>query len=197
MAFDLGYNAAHAIIDPSSQAAIQIDGPHYEVHRGAAFVGYAYSLDLDSTTISVSFRTPNSTILLHVIPAASADKASLFQVLEAPTITAGTGTDVVAYNRRRTNSRTSTISSLAVAPVVGSYTINATVTNTGTVLYAEAVGGGRGNFASTSASRGTAEWILKPNTVYCFRLTAQANDTTADIEVDWYGHDDKIPITNG
>jgi len=197
MAFDLGYNAAHAIIDPSSQAAIQIDGPHYEVHRGAAFVGYTYSLDLDSATISVSFKTPDSAVLLHVVPVASADKVSLFQVLEAPTITAGTGTDVVAYNRRRTNTFTSSILSLATTPVKGSYTTGATVTNTGTILYAEVIGGGRGNFGSTSASRGTAEWILKPNTVYCFRITAQADNTAADIEVDWYGHDDKIAIANG
>jgi hypothetical protein len=197
MSFKLGYNAAAAIVDPSSQALVQVDGPHYEIHRGAGFVGYVHDIDLDSAAISIAFKTPNSAGLLHILPQASADKASTFEIFEAPTITAGTGTDRAAVNRRRTSTSVSGVSSMAVTPVVGSYTYNSTITNTGTTLYTEVIGGGRGNFGSTSSSRGTAEWILKPNTIYAFRLTASVNDTAAAIELDWYGHPDAIEITNG
>ena len=198
MAFDYGVPATHGILDPSSQANVQIDGPHVEVHRGLSFVAYVTDIDLDTgENVNICFTTPNNTVYLHLIPAASNSKASLFQVLEGPTITAGTGTDRAARNRRRTSTFTSSIKSLAATPVTGSYTHNATITGDGTVLFEEAIGGGRANFGVASSSRGTAEWILKPNTTYAFRLVAYADNGQAAIELDWYAHIDKLEIPNG
>jgi hypothetical protein len=193
MAFQYGVGATHGILDLSSQQQVMIDSDHHELHNGRSYTAYVYDTDLDNAeTLNICFKTPDTSSYVHVTKAVYNTVRSLFELLEAPTVTAGSGTDRDAVNRRRTSSNTSDILSMAGTPAAGKYTYNATITNDGTLLLGETVGGGSGPTSSSGVSRGMLEWVLKPNTIYAFRLTSLANDGNASIFLEWYAHPDRI-----
>jgi hypothetical protein len=196
MAFTYGVGTTHGVLDQVSQQQVVIESDHYELHEGGAFTAYIYDTDLDNTeTLNICFKTADTDSYMHVTKAVFNTVRSLFEMLEAPTVTAGSGTDRDAVNRRRTSTNTATILSMAETPAKGKYTYNATITNDGTLLFAETIGGGSGPSATAGATRGTSEWILKPNTIYAFRLTGLANDGNASIDLEWYAHPDRITPT--
>lgn len=191
MTIKQGMPASNDIVDLSTQALVNMPYDHHEVHDGDSYDAYVYDADLDGAEIiSISFTTPNTTSYLHMVSSAQNSSTSLFEIGEGATVTAGSGTDRACYNRRRTSSNTSGIKSLAETPAVSKYTYNGTITNMGTTLYQAVVGTGR--FGGGTATRGTAELILKPNTVYSFRLTGIADNGVASIDLTWYEHEDRV-----
>jgi len=173
--------------DDMTSVLMSIDYPHHEIHGGSMYSISIYDADLDTDDeLTIAFTTDDSLKWMHAIPLVSNSSASLFEILESPTITVDSGSQQVAVNNNRNSSNTSLISSIETTPTIGSATINPTITADGTVIYSEIIGFGRGGGASST--RGVGEKILKQNTTYAYRLTGLADNGAASLAVVWYEH---------
>lgn len=192
---DLKYTFFNALggtdgsIDSSTNAIETIDYAHHEIHAGSAFVLSATDLDLDTAQVlSIAFTTPNTAKYFHVVASGSNTSNSEWEILEGPTITVDTGSDLVIYNRNRNSLAASGALNIKTVPAAGA-TLTPTITVDGTILEAETIGAGKNQ--STGVTRSDAEWILKPNTTYAFRITGLADNGTASVRLFWYEHTDK------
>jgi hypothetical protein len=173
--------------DRATNAQISIEYDHHEIHDGRSYFVDAYDADLDtSDVLIIAFKTPNTTRWLHVVAGADNTVAALFEVLEAPTITNGTGSDSTIYNSDRNSSNVSGVFNIEAAPTAGKASINPTITANGTVLKQRVLGSGAPANKVGGQTRGTQEIILKPNTIYAFRLTGLADNGAANVELGWY-----------
>lgn len=190
------------VIDPISRALSSIEVDHYHIHEELSFTAY-YTVTTAATNSHRSglyMKTPpdsENPTLCHAVISFASSAAASFSICEAPTIAANVGTHTsVIYNRYRDSQKVSKCYNNATIPVVGYYT---TLTEaqiagdgtwaTGTIIRTEPLRVGVGPNPAGGSSRGTQEYILKPNTKYVFLLT----NTTADanthyILVDWYEH---------
>lgn len=159
-----------------------IDFAHHEIHEGNSFKATVSGTIATSANVNISFTTGDN--YLHVKALANATGAATYAILEAPTITAGTGTNVLIYNRNRNSSKTSQIKSMAATPVVNYFTRNATITADGTNIYSELIGSGKNK--QSGDSRSDLEWILKPSTTYSYRILSQANGNVINLILVWY-----------
>ncbi len=175
------------VLDGLAWAVKVLDYAHAEVHGGRAFTLFAVDQDLDtSDTLVIAFRTPDVARLLHFTAVPGNTSASLFEILEGPTITAGTGSDLTPVNRYRDSVNASGVLDFTATPVANQATLGPTITDDGTVIWADAVGTGRNKGSGTGADRD--ERILKRDTVYAVRLTGLADNGLATIGLSWYEH---------
>ena len=174
-------------IDAMTHALIQIGYEHHEVHDGSSFMATAIDVDLDSgELLNITFTTPALTLGgIHMIAMASNSSASKFEILEAPTVTANSGTPMSVFNRNRNSSAVTAVKSIATVPISGA-TLTSTVTVDGTVIKTEIMGVGKNSGAS--GSRDEMELILKGATTYVFRITGLADNGLASIILTWYEH---------
>jgi hypothetical protein len=167
-----------------------IDYPHHEIHSGSAWAIGVNDADLDTADeLTIAFTTPDTTKWLHVVAIAANSANSTFEILEAPTITNGTGSDLVPYNLNRNSATTSGILSIKAIPVANQATLTPTITNDGTAIWTESLGGNK-NQGSSAGAATRDERILKQNTTYAFRLTGVADNGVASIGLHWYEHTD-------
>ena len=177
-------------LDAATSSMQVISYPHHEIHSGSSFSVSAEDVDLDEADeLSISFTTGAGTKWLHMFAIAANSAACEFEILEAPTITLDTGTDLTPYNRNRNSETLSTMYSIKTVPVVNQATRDATITNDGTVIWLETMGGYKNASASAGASS-REEWVLAPATVYSFRITGIADNGVASIGLHWYEHTD-------
>lgn len=180
------------MVDGSTHALEAIEHEHHEVHGGNMFSVFLYDADLDSgDKMSISFKTPDTEKYFHFVAVAQNTSASLFELLEGPTITVDSGVQVAPLNRNRTKKtqKTSGAWSIETTPVQNKVSENATITGDGTVLDGALVGVGKDK--GTGQSRALAEWVLYPNTVYSIRLTGLVDNGKAGLQAIWYEHIDK------
>ena len=175
-------------IDPATSALMTITYPHHEIHAGDSFVLFVEDVDIDAAEVLIiAFTTADATRWLHAVVVAANSAACRFEILEGPTITDDTGTDLVPYNRNRNSATVSTVRSIKAVAVANQATRNPTITGDGTVIWSETMGG----YKNASGSAGSAtrqEWIFDQGVTYAFRITAIANDGVASIAVNWYEH---------
>ncbi len=184
------YNSELSGVDASTHTLQIIPYEHHEVHAGSMYAAFTSDLDLDtSDELSIAFTTPNTTKWFHCIATFKSTSSGIAEILEAPTITNGTGTEAVAVNHNRNASHTSTCLSIVASPVAGEYSKTPTITADGTVIMADTIGIGKDK--GGSASRGIEEIILKQNTKYAFRITGLADNGNASINLVWYEHTNK------
>lgn len=173
--------------DAVSDAAVVILYEHHEIHEGDAFLAHhSAGSKGDGDMINIYLKTPNTTKRLHMFAKWASSGAGYFRILEAPTVTANTGTNaVVAVNRERNSATTSTIVDNATTPAANKYGKDVTVTGNGTVLVEEFSG-----TAKTSAAEGRSdnEFILKANTAYVFQVESDAAGLTLWLNLNWYEH---------
>jgi hypothetical protein len=169
------------LIDPSTHYAIVLDSEHHEVHDGAAYKLGARSSDISATPVHLSFTTPDSIELQHLVADAYAVDAALLTITEAPTGGVTGGTAVTPINRRRDSTNTSGITGALSG---------ATAPTGGTVFPVEDLGAAAfGPGGIPGASRDAREWVLKPDTLYSFRLTGASG--VGNLTLRWYEHSDK------
>ncbi len=194
----LGYTGASfqlAILDPTSFAAIGIDYAHHKIHDGNSFSVSHYEADFDKVDIfGVLFTTPDTLNRIHMFPIVYAGSASLFEILEAPTIDTGNYPTVFStpINRDRNSSTLSTVSSVRAAPVVDRVSLKrpgdvTPVSADGTIIHAEMIGSSKQG--GGSGGRDNNEYILKQNTTYYFRLSGSAggaDNSVGSIILSWY-----------
>jgi len=108
-------------LDPATFSLETITHPHTEVHKGEAFSVHIIEADFDKITeIGILFKTPNTKSWCHVIPLIGCGAASVFDILEAPTIDTGNypTTFHIPLNRNRNFEIASTVLSVQAVPVV-------------------------------------------------------------------------------
>lgn len=179
-------------IDNSTRVPITVSYAHHEIHSGSAFSAHVFDADFDAAeVISVSFTTPNTSKWCHMVPLVGSSTASTFEIGEGSTVTAASGTSTVITNRNRNSTKASVVYDLEASPNVNKFTAGGTISNIGTVIHGEGLGGGK-NQSGGGGIRDVDEYILKQNTTYSFRLTngATANGV-ASMEITWYEHTSK------
>ena len=172
-----------------------IDHAHSEIHNGQMFSAWVYDSDFDTQAqLILAFRTPNNTSRSHLFVEFSTTSFSAAEILEAPTITSGTGTVVLPHNRDRNSLLRSGMMNIDNPGIVDRMTRNPTITVDNVVLHGEMIGGGKNHGGSVGSSRGIHEWKLLPNTLYACRLTQNSvgsDNQIASIFAVWYEHVDR------
>ncbi len=185
--------------DFNTGGLVTIDDSHHKVHEGDHY-NLSYSVaDIGAMAtpedvISLSFTTPNTTKLLHLIISAICSSGAQLQFIEGKT-GGGTGpTGVIASNNsHRGSSNTSTILDVAGGNA-GSMSYDATVFTGGTSLVDEYIGAdGQGNSFAAGTSRSEQEWLLAANTLYQVSLTETGN-VPATLQLAWYEHISRVPL---
>jgi len=177
------------VLDGSTRALNVIDYEHHEIHAGSAFTAEANAAGASGTKATISFTTPAGTKYLHMIVESRTNVAAVFTLGEGATVTADSGTNYLARNKRRVATmNVSTVLPAGSAPATaGNVTVGGTVSNFGTVLETFQVGSGK----TGDNPRGVAEWILAPSTVYAVEIESQAATSEVRISIHWYEHTDK------
>jgi hypothetical protein len=156
-------------LDASTSTMQGIDYPHHEIHSGSAWAIGVNDADLDTADeLTIAFTTPDTTKWLHVVAIAA---------------------NLVPYNLNRNSATTSGILSIKAIPVANQATLTPTITNDGTAIWTESLGGNK-NQGSSAGAATRDERILKQNTTYAFRLTGVADNGVASIGLHWYEHTD-------
>jgi hypothetical protein len=174
--------------DSTTMALNTIDYAHHEIHAGSSYEIETNDLDLDTDeALIVAFKTPNvSNKWMHCVAFYGVTGEAIGEILEAPTITVDTGSDLVAFNKNRNSINISDISTIETVPELGKATKNPTITADGTIISNVTIGEGRNR--QSGESRDVLEWILKENTIYAFRITSKADNNIVQLSLVWYEH---------
>lgn len=171
------------ILKDNDGTGVFMDRTHYFAHQGKSFTAHHNNSSLSSgATINVYFKTP-TTGRIHFIYNSFGSGAYDIELLEAPTVTAGTGTNGVSiFNKNRESVTVSGLLDNATTPVSNKISRDVTITASGTILKNNVFGSGKvgGNYS------GIRELILKQNTAYAIRLTSRASSNRVHIDIDWY-----------
>jgi len=185
----IGKGIIPGIVDPDTGAAVAIEYGHSRIHAGFSFHSFANDLDLDTDeTLTLAFKTPSGSPCAHVVPLVSASTGIRLEVLEAPTITVDTGSQIDAVNRNRNSSNLSTVETIETVPQAGKVTLNPTITADGLAIQNLISGGvGAGPIkGSEGSSRDLGELELKLDTVYAFRVTSLDDNNQVNLDLVWY-----------
>jgi len=157
---------------------------HHEIHEGEFYSICAVDSDFGvGENLIIAFQTPDTTDWIHLFFTVDNTAEATFEILEDPTITVDTGTDVIAYNHNRNSANTSGILTIESTPEAGKATLNPTITNDGTILCRELLGAGK---VRGGVSRSDNEWVLKQNFIYAVRLSGEIKDGRATLILAWY-----------
>lgn len=162
-------------IDDMSGALETIEFEHHELHDGDAFACHLAGTALNTGDIlQLLIVTPDSDHWAHMTFMATATGEGYISIYEG-VVTSANGTAVAVYNRNRNSATAATLTAYHTP----------TVTNVGTEIRGDYVGAGK---SSGGDFRARAEWVLKKNVKYLFRLTAGVNGMKAILRPTWYEH---------
>lgn len=177
-------------LDAATSSTQAVSYAHHEIHSGSAYALHATNADLDTADeLSLSFKTPAGTKWLHVVPLVSCSSTARFEILEGPTITNDSGSDIVPLNRNRNSANTSGVYSIKATPIVNQANLDATITVDGVAIHDELLGAGK-NYSGGGGIRDADEYVLASSTVYAFRITGIADNGVVSLEITWYEHTD-------
>ena len=183
-----GGNFRHIRIDASTETLQTIDYEHHEIHGGSTFRAQAFNDAIGAgNSVTIGFRTgvKESHMLWEFVH----EGDMTMTVLENPTITLSTGTNVTCKNSNRNSTKTSELQGYGTAALLaGNITKDPTYSG-GTSISLKRSYATKGT--GTSGSR-RQEVVLKTETPYIFKLTN--NETSAgggQIRLEWYEHTPK------
>lgn len=167
--------STRAEVDEFNKALVVQDEVHHNIHRGIFFSASDLVLSLannDSEELILS-----TSGVVHMRATISASAQSLIRFFEGTTVSAS-GAQVPLYNRNRLSSIASGTMGVFRAP---------TVSDDGTLLLETFGPGGTKKNAVGSESSAFHEWILRPDTIYLFRITNTSGGVEdISIEIDVY-----------
>jgi len=164
--------------DRMTNAVITIDYSHHEIHGGSHFkAGFQDSAMNTSETIEIMFVTPDTTKHAHWSLTAQSSGAATVEVYEGGTATGGTA--VTIWNRNRNSDNTAGVTVFHTP----------SITADGTKMATKWIGGSGFRTDVSGEHRGDSEFILKQNTKYIVRATANADGIEVAIGGDWYEHE--------
>ena len=161
--------------DENVSSLANITTPHQQVHKGH---GYYFSyLDesvADNGTLDVMLSV-GSNKHLHTIFRFSSGGDAYGYILENPSVSASV-TTIPIYNMNRASSNTTDAIAYATPTTTG-----------GTSLVSVVMPGGGKQFSIGGATRNGAEWILKKDRNYVFRVVNKGGAAKAvSFDVEWY-----------
>ena len=188
----LQLEAAGHSLDGVSEGLITIDYAHHETHEGDAFETSAVDESMgDGDTVILAFKTMSAPKRMHMIMEFATLVGGHIDIIEGPTWDNQTGTLNPIYNRKREAEMGSSgvLEDQGQASFIASdnMILDPTTFAGGTAIHTHFVFGARGSPAS---ARGVHEWLLKPDTQYGIRLTADGAANAAHMRVEWYEHSD-------
>lgn len=171
----------------------RIDWAHEEIHEGDSYVAVNDEATMqDAETINFAFKTPvyTTTKEIHMVIDFTSRAGGLLEILEAATWTAQSGTKYVPINRNRNSSNTSSLleNETTTTFTAGgvAYDVTTILTTNATTIEQIRVFGASNLIAQMH--RGRAEFILKSNTTYVVRFTADGNTNGCNLQMTWYEH---------
>ena len=166
------------LVDPATEALMCIDYAHHEIHVGSHFkTGKHTTLINTGEVIELLFLTPNTLKWAHWQLTAQTTGACTIELFE-DTVTSDNGIVNPIWNRNRNSIKAPTVQ-VFHTPVITSDGTKFSEKWVGSSGFKENVGG---------EQRGDSEFVLKQNTKYLVRITAEADGLKAAIGGDWYEH---------
>jgi hypothetical protein len=153
------------------------------VNKGQGFYAVVTDADLDiAVPLTLTFTTPAAPrkFLRDVRIAAHNTNPATLEVLEAPTVTVDTGSDVTPLNQNRNRVTTSGVWSMKTVPIVNQMTKGVTITVDGTSLRNVPFG-----IAATNNEYILELPVIKLDTTYTIRFTTTVDDSIGDISITW------------
>ncbi len=169
------------IFDTITGAQEVISSPLTHIHEANAYTASVQNEGGTGTKATITFKTPNTSVRMYMILHARCNVEAHYTLGEAPTITGGSGTNFIVFNRERNSVKTSAMIATATA-TAGELTEGAIVTNLGLGIELRHFGSGKAG----GANRGDDEWILKQNTVYVLEAESEAASSDVTVEMEWY-----------
>ncbi len=176
-------------VDSTTDAFSSIGYEHHEVHEGDAFTVVTTAALQDTDTLSIGFKTPASTKLIHMVMEYSTLLGGTMAMLEGPTWTTNTGTATPVFNRNRTSSTTSGLredKSATPAWTANAVLVDPTITDAGDIINYQVAYAVRNRFSGEG--RDALEFVLASDTTYCYLFTAIGNSNSGTISLHWYEH---------
>jgi hypothetical protein len=185
MPFQISDGERLATIDKVSHAINTIDYAHHEIHSGGAYRGgFAGNITTEATK-DVSILTPSNGKQCHMLIAVETSNACDAWFYELTEITSN-GTSITPRNANRTIPDESSVQA---------FFTDGTIVTTNAIILGHRHIGALGKKASDAIGGGgavRAEWVLKENTWYTFRVTDTSQTTQAVfMSMDWYEHTPK------
>lgn len=173
---------------------VVIDVAHHEIHAGDSFHACGTDTSMgNSDTLILAFKTASGTKRIHLFHSFITLTGGHFEIIEGPTWTNQTGTKQPIYNRKREASMNSSslLEDQAQVGFVASdnMILNPTGLSGGTAIHTHYAYGQKNQF--TGRGRDIEEMILKPDTQYAIRFTADAASNAAQMLLDFYEHQDE------
>ena len=157
-------------------ALVTIDKVHHEVHEGEHFFINNSTANASATEVLGTLLTTPATKRMHMVSEFGGSAATVFTLIENPTVANTSKSALVAFN----NDRESTKAATAV-PV----DISDTDISGGTTMPKVVLGGGQqGRTGGNIANRG--ELMLKQNEDYYFQINSDGANNNIAITVSWY-----------
>ena len=145
---------------PNPARAAWLNSFDGHIHSGKAFcVSHQLNALASSASSAFLFRVQDQDCHLESFAISATQSPALLELREG-VVASSVGTALVPYNRYRDSSN-------AASSVLCSH--SATLSNEGTVIHRSRVIGEK--HAGSSGDSQDAEWILKPNTNYAFKVT--------------------------
>lgn len=166
-----------------------IDFAHSEIHKGNAFISDSVDTDMnEGDTLILAFKTMSAPTRVHMIVNFAAYTGGHVDVLEGPTWDNQSGILNPIFNRKRDVSMNSSglleDSGQAAFTATDNVILTPTSIAGGTTIH-DLWGFGKKD-KITSVGRDTNEIILKPDTQYAIKLTADNNTNKGHLILNWY-----------
>lgn len=167
--------------DVISYLPVVVDYPHHQVHEGEAFIfsdlqtgglAVAATRDIRVSVGALAATTHTPHLLLEFI----ADALAEIEIYEGTTWTSG-GTAQVGYNRNR---NVADDTGTLYVPGATALTVNAI----GTSIWKGMTTGAKNSAGGTD--RGAYEFVLKPSTEYCVRVTSRTTGLKFLTRLEYY-----------
>jgi hypothetical protein len=164
--------------DRLSGAVVMIDYSHHEIHDGNHYKAGFMDVTMDTNdVIDLLFVTPDTATHAHWALTAQSTGVATVELYEGTTATGGTA--VTIWNRDRNSAKTAGVTVFHTP----------TVTDAGTKMSTRWIGGTGFRTDVSGEHRGDSEFILKQNTKYLVRATANTDSIKVAIGGDWYEHE--------
>ena len=171
-----GQRQGPATVDRVSKNLVFIDIIHHHIHDGDMFQADRLEEGVaNDGTVEMLIKVPAGGVA-HASFTAQAGGDARLQLFEGPTITAD-GTPVTPVNRNRTSTKVSAVSVFHTP----------TTSAAGTPLPDKLIAGGSGGNSAGGQTEPFAEWNLKADEDYLFRITNISGVAqNIGLEVDFY-----------
>lgn len=176
-------------IDASTNSLQTVDYAHHEVHAGSSYILRSF-VDLSINNVA-DFRitTANTTKWIHMIIGFTTE-AETESILYEGAVISVAGTAATPRNRNRNHNAGSPDQSTLTVDFISNTSLslaNDDTDVTGAVTLVDAM---TGSGKEGGTTRGTNEFILKQNTIYCGRFIAESAGWIS-FDLEWYEHTDK------